>query len=278
MKRADLHVHTTHSDGRMTPEQVVHYAKKKGLQAIAITDHDIVTAIAEAEKVGKENQIEIVPGVELSTLWEDQEIHILGYFVDIHNPALLKALKKQRQVRELRNQLMVKKLQELGIPITLEEVLERKKHTTRKNVGRPHIAEVLIAKGIVHSMEEAFDRYLGRDGLAYITPDRISPMEAVEMIRNSGGISVIAHPGIYHKDHLIPVLVEEGLSGIEVDHPDHTNEDRERYLKIAEKYQLIATAGSDFHGERNGTMYHADLGTCTVSLLQVNKLKQKAGR
>lgn len=277
MKRADLHVHTTYSDGKMTPEQVVYFAQKKGLQAIAITDHDIVDAVEEAEKIGKENQIEIVPGVEISTLWENQEVHILGYFVDIHDAVLLEALEKQREVRHLRNHMMIEKLQELGISISLAEVIERKKDADKRNVGRPHIAEVLIAKGVVQSMDEAFDRYLGRDGIAYLTPDRISPMEAVKLIKSSQGVAVIAHPGLYQKDEIIPLLVKEGLDGIEVNHPDHTKEDRTRYLEIAEKYELIATAGSDFHGERNGSMYHADLGTCTVPYLQVSKLKQKAG-
>lgn len=274
--RADLHVHTTHSDGRMTPEQVVEHARKKGLKAIAVTDHDIVSAVKAAQQMGEKYSIEIIPGIEMSTLWEDQEIHILGYFVDIYDPKLLEALDKQRDVRFLRNQMMIEKLQKIGIPITLEEVMERKIDNDQRNIGRPHIAEVLIAKGIVRTMDEAFDRYLGRNGQAYLTPDRISPVEAIRLIHQSGGVAVIAHPGLYQKDEIIPLFVEEGLDGLEVDHPDHTDEDRQRYQAIATRYQLIATAGSDFHGERNGSMYHADLGTCTVPYRQVEKLKQKA--
>lgn len=275
MKRADLHVHTTYSDGKMTPAQVIDYARKKGLQAIAITDHDIVHAVEEAEQLGKKNQIEIVPGVEMSTIWENQEIHMLGYFIDIRDPALLRALEQQRKVRHLRNLMMIEKLQELGISISLEDVMKRKKD--KRNVGRPHIAEVLIAKGIVQSMDEAFDQYLGKEGIAYVNPDRISTIEAVKLIKSGRGVAVIAHPGLYQKDDVIPLLVQEGLDGIEVDHPDHTKEDRARYLKMAEEYDLIATAGSDFHGERNGSMHHADLGTCTVPYQQVNKLKERSG-
>ena len=153
--------------------------------------------------------------------------------------------------------------------------MKRKKD--KRNVGRPHIAEVLIAKGIVQSMDEAFDQYLGKEGIAYVNPDRISTIEAVKLIKSGRGVAVIAHPGLYQKDDVIPLLVQEGLDGIEVDHPDHTKEDRARYLKMAEEYDLIATAGSDFHGERNGSMHHADLGTCTVPYQQVNKLKERSG-
>ena len=278
MKQADLHVHTTHSDGMMTPEEVVHYAKEKNLQAIAITDHDNVTAVKIAQQAGERQHIEVIPGVEMSTLWEKQEIHILGYWMNINDPELLKILEEQRGVRHRRNQMVIAKLQELGISITLEEVIKRKKNHDKRTVGRPHIAEVLIEKGVVKSMEEAFERYLGKGGLAYQTPDRISPIEAIKIIRENGGVPVIAHPGLYRMDHVIPLLVKEGLEGIEIRHPDHTEEDERRYREIAEEFGLIMTAGSDFHGEREGSMYHADLGTCKVSYQSVQKLKQRAGR
>lgn len=276
LTKVDLHVHTTHSDGLLTPAQVVELAKEKGLQAIAITDHDVLTGIPEAREVGKAKGIEVIPGVEISTRWENQEIHILGYFIDLDHSQLRKALKKQREVRSLRNEMMVQKLNELGISITLDEVLDRKREKgSDKNVGRPHIAEVLIDKGIVQSMEEAFERYLGVEGLAYVTPERISAIEAVELVRNSGGVPVIAHPGLYSQDDLIPKLVEAGLGGIEVNHPDHSKADRQKYLEFAEKYNLITTAGSDFHGKRNNVYHHADLATCTVAYDQVVKLKQE---
>ena len=276
MKQADLHVHTTHSDGRMTPEEVVAYARRKNLQAIAITDHDNITGIKQAIKAAEKLEIEIVPGVELSTLWEGQEIHILGYWMNVDDPQLHQLLEKQRGVRHLRNRKMIEKLQELGISITLEEVIARKKNDDKRTVGRPHIAEVLIAKGVVQSMEEAFDKYLGKGGLAYLTPDRISTIEAIKQIQHNGGVAVIAHPGLYNMDHVIPLLVEEGLAGIEIRHPDHTEEDEERYKELAKRYGLIMTAGSDFHGERDGDMYHADLGTCTVPYQRVKELKRLA--
>lgn len=273
---ADLHVHTTASDGLYTPEKLVQYAKQKGLSAIAITDHDSISGIKEAIDAGKAIGVEIIPGVELSTLWQGKEIHVLGYFLNPDAPRIEETLEKQRNVRKLRNQMMIEKLNELGIEITLKEVEARKKDQRKDaNVGRPHIAEVLVEKGIVKTINEAFDKYLGPNGLAYITPPRISPMEAVEYIHQWNGIAVLAHPGIYQRDELIPLLVEAGLDGIEYSHPDHTPEDCGKYMEIAEKYNLLLTAGSDFHGEREGgTMYHADLGTCGVTKEQLERLRQ----
>ncbi|SEN06974.1 PHP domain-containing protein [Lihuaxuella thermophila] len=273
--RVDLHCHTTASDGLLTPAQVVRLAKEAGLAAVAITDHDTVAGVEEAKQAGSELGVEVVPGVEISTLWNGREIHMLGYFIDTQHPDLLNKLKAQREVRKLRNRMMIEKLNELGIDITMEEV-EAKKRGPNLNVGRPHIAEVLIDKGVVQSMDEAFDRFLGRDGLAYVTPERISPQDAIELVHASGGVAVIAHPGLYERDELIPELVRKGLNGIEVNHPDHPEQAKERYRLLAEQYQLIATAGSDFHGERNGSMYHAPLGTCTVDYTSLTALKSAA--
>jgi predicted metal-dependent phosphoesterase TrpH len=275
MKRMDCHVHTTASDGIHSPSEVVRLARKAGLAAVAITDHDTVSGIDEAMEEGKRLGIDVVPGVEISTLWQGKEIHMLGLFLNHQDPFLTAKLEELRNVRVLRNRMMIKKLNQLGIDITLEEVEARKKGKADLNVGRPHIAEVLIEKGVVRTMNEAFDLYLGKDGKAYVTPDRISPMEAVNLIHRSGGAAVIAHPGLYGLDELIPLLVEKGLDGIEVNHPDHAEEDRERYYRMAIEYRLIATAGSDFHGERNGSMYHAPLGTCTVDVETILALRER---
>jgi 3',5'-nucleoside bisphosphate phosphatase len=275
MKRMDCHVHTTASDGIHSPSEVVRLARKAGLAAVAITDHDTVSGIDEAMEEGKRLGIDVVPGVEISTLWQGKEIHMLGLFLNHRDPFLTAKLEELRNVRVLRNRMMIKKLNQLGIDITLEEVEARKKGKADLNVGRPHIAEVLIEKGVVRTMNEAFDLYLGKDGKAYVTPDRISPMEAVNLIHRSGGAAVIAHPGLYGLDELIPLLVEKGLDGIEVNHPDHAEEDRERYYRMAIEYRLIATAGSDFHGERNGSMYHAPLGTCTVDVETILALRER---
>lgn len=277
MQQVDLHVHTTHSDGVLTPTEVVKLAEEKGLAAIAVTDHDILSGIAEAKQAAQTSTIEIVPGIEISTLWKDTEIHLLGYLIDADNKELTATLRNQRNVRDVRNKQMIARLASLGIPITEQEVAARKQDPDT-NIGRPHIAEVLIAKGIVSSLTEAFDKYLGKTGVAYVTPERISPMEAIRIVRVSGGVPVLAHPGLYQRDELIPLLVEAGIRGIEVDHPDHTDADREKYAQMAKGFGLLATAGSDFHGKRNGQMHHADLGTCTISYDQVIKLRELAER
>jgi predicted metal-dependent phosphoesterase TrpH len=277
MGKVDFHSHTTASDGLLKPLEVVKLAKEVGLSAVGITDHDTVAGVEEALAVGEKLGIIVVPGVEISTLWHGKEIHMLGLFVDHRNTLLLKKLEEQRNVRKLRNRMMIEKLNELGIDITLEEVEAKKRGKgPDMNVGRPHIAEVLIDKGIVHTMDEAFDQYLGRDGKAYVTPERISPTDAIELIHTSGGVAVIAHPGLYEQDDLIPLLVEKGLDGIEVNHPDHTEAAKEKYVAMAKRYNLIATAGSDFHGERNGSMYHAMLGTCTTDVSVVDSLRSMA--
>lgn len=279
MKKADLHAHTTVSDGLFSPAGLVRLAKEVGLAAVAVTDHDTVFGVEEAQEEGKKLGIEVVPGVEMSTLWQGKEIHMLGYFINHQDPELLKRLEELRDVRKKRNRMMIEKLNQLGIAITLEEVVEKKRRKNPDvNVGRPHIAEVLIDKGVVRSMDEAFDQYLGRDGKAYVTPDRITPQEAIQIIHASGGVAVIAHPGLYEQDDLIPQLVAAGLDGIEVNHPDHREEDKKRYQAMVEQYDLIHTAGSDFHGERNGSMYHAQLGTCTVQIEQVETLRQAIPR
>ncbi|GGK12669.1 PHP-like protein [Caldalkalibacillus thermarum] len=273
MATIDLHTHTTASDGTNPPAENVRLAREKGLKAIAITDHDTVGGIEEALAAGRECGVEVVPGIEISTLRHGQDVHVLGYFIDYQQEGLHHELHKLRDVRAKRNEMMVARLNELGIEITMEEV--RAKQTEPEgNIGRPHIAEVLMDKGIVDSMEEAFEKYLGREGKAYVNPPRISPEDAVRLILRYGGIPVLAHPGLYDDDPLIEELVALGLKGIEVYHPDHTDREIEKYSRIAAELQLIATGGSDFHGERNGHIFHSDLGSQPVPAEVLEKLKQ----
>lgn len=276
LRYLDLHVHTTASDGMLSPKEVVIRAKEKGLYGIAITDHDTVEGIEEAQKHGKKVGVAVVPGVEVSTAANGQDIHVLGYYVDPADERFKKRLQEQREARKRRNRMLLDKLQELGIRITMKEVEARKKD--KSNVGRPHIAEVLVEKGIVQSMNEAFDQYLGKDGVAYVNIPRISPEEAVVLIRQAGGVPVLAHPGLYDDDALVLRLAEKGLGGIEVDHPDHDREMKERYTNIARRFNLLTTAGSDFHGERQGSMYHADLGTCLTDGETLDALRTASSR
>lgn len=272
MKRIDLHTHTTASDGKCSPTENVMLAEERGLQAIAITDHDTVGGIQEALQAAEHLSVEVIPGIEVSTLIEGTEIHVLGYFIDFENEAFNSELAKLRETRNLRNEMMVEKLQELGIEISIEEV-KAKQQKKGGNVGRPHIAEVLMEKGIVHDLAEAFDVYLGKEGKAYVNPPRISPFEGVALIQKYGGVPVLAHPGLYDYDELIKELVEIGLKGIEVHHPDHSPEEVKKYAEMAKEFQLIATGGSDYHGKRNGVVFHGDLGSEPIEYEVIENLR-----
>lgn len=271
----DLHSHTTASDGTFSPAENVKRAMEKGLAAIGITDHDTVAGLDEAIRAGDELGVEVIPGIEISSSHQGQDIHVLGYYVDRTDTRFLQRLEELRDTRYRRNQMMIERLNELGIDITLEEVYARKKREGG-NIGRPHMAEVLMEKGIVGSVAEAFETYLGKEGKAYVNPPRISPQEAINLIQAAGGVAVLAHPGLYGDDGMVEQLIHHGLDGIEVFHPDHGKQEEERYLEIGNKHGLIISAGSDFHGIRNGEIFHADIGTKTVGMETVERLKEKA--
>jgi 3',5'-nucleoside bisphosphate phosphatase len=272
--KVDLHTHTTASDGIDPPEQVVNRAFERGIHTIAITDHDTTDGIEEALKAAESmDGMEVIPGIEISTLYNGQDIHILGYFIDYKDNIFQEKLKELQEVRKKRNIMMVEKLKELGIEITLEEVNKRKKHKGG-NIGRPHMAEVMIEKGYVSSLREAMDKYLGRGKKAYVTPPRISPFEAVDIIKQAKGVPIVAHPGLYNDPDLILKLINYGIAGIEVYHSDHEKEVEDLYLKMAEDHNVLKTSGSDYHGERNGQIFHGEIGNRytdseTVKLLKV---------
>lgn len=272
---ADLHTHTTASDGTQSPAANVQMAFDAGLGAIAITDHDTVSGVAEALLVGRELGIEVVPGVEISTVANGQDIHVLGYYIDIHNEQFLQRLASLRETRDTRNNMIIERLQQLGLDITMAEVLREVENIKSKGdtVGRPHIAAVLLNKGYVSSISEAFDRYLGTGAAAYANPPRIGPATAIGWIQESGGKAVLAHPGIYHDDALVEAIVHQDLDGIEVYHSDHTPEDEAKYLSLAQRSGLLITAGSDFHGERGGVVFHAPIGSRRIGIDVLQSLK-----
>lgn len=275
--RADLHSHTRASDGTCTPAENVRIASEQGLHTIAITDHDTVAGIQEALEAATEFKVQVIPGVEISSVGIGQDIHVLGYFIPYKDEAFLEELARLRDTRHERNKLMIGKLNELGINITLEKVYQRKEGTD-KNIGRPHIADELVEMGIVESMEEAFEKYLGKGGQAYINPPRISPQEAIRLIRKSGGVAVLAHPGLYDNDDYVEELIVCGLDGIEVWHPDNSEEQREQYKRLADEYGLVMTGGSDFHGWRGEEPFHAMLGSSTTSVKAVEQLQKLAAK
>jgi predicted metal-dependent phosphoesterase TrpH len=266
LNRADLHTHTTASDGLYSPEELVRAAREAGLAAVAVTDHDTVAGVEQAMRAGEKWGIDVIPGVEISSLAEGKEIHVLGYFPEGKiDQEFVERLRSLREVRRKRNEMIVEKLRELGIPITMEEVMAKKRgQSPEANVGRPHIAEVLVDKGFASSIDDAFHRFLGKGGAAYCTPRRISPVEAIGWISEAEGVPVLAHPGIYEDDELVETLIQNGLAGLEVYHPDHDPEAERRYEALAVKHRLIMTGGSDFHGERHGIPYHGPLGSRTV--------------
>ncbi|GED59087.1 PHP domain-containing protein [Brevibacillus formosus] len=269
---ADLHTHTKASDGTCEPAENVRLAKEAGLAALAITDHDTVAGIPEAIEAASALGVEIIPGVEVSSVGKGQDIHVLGYFVPYEDPAFEERLFRLRETRHERNQLLIARLQELGIDISLEKVYRRKQGTD-KNIGRPHIAEELMELGVVSTIAEAFDKYLGKGGAAYVNPPRITPQEAITLIKEAGGVAVLAHPGLYDDDELVEELIVFGLDGIEVNHPDNDEVQKMRYSKWAAQYGLVVTGGSDFHGWRGEEPFHAMLGSHTAEMDAVEQLR-----
>ncbi|RJX21097.1 MAG: PHP domain-containing protein [Desulforudis sp.] len=262
---ADLHIHTTFSDGSDSPRQVVDRALAMGLEAIAVTDHDTVAGVPVAVEAAKGYPLVVIPGVEINTDYTGREMHILGYYINTTDPKLLDRLGSLARARNDRVDRIVKRLDALGVHIDLDEVRTR----TAGTLGRPHIAEALRRAGVVSSIQEAFDRFIGRGGPAYVPRSWYTPGEAVAMVIKAGGVPVLAHPGTANADGLIPELIELGLKGLEVYHPEHDPDCIEHYLRLCQRYGLIATGGSDYHGQR----CHFDLGESTVSRAVVDQLR-----
>ncbi len=247
--RADLHTHTTYSDGTLSPYELVKKSKHAGLNIISITDHDTVDGIDEAIEVGKELDVEVIPGVELSASLNDMEVHILGYFIDYKNKALLDALAVFRLERLRRAERIVGKLNKMNVPLTMESVLA---NTSGGAVGRPHIATALVNEGHAESYKQAFNKYIGNGRPAFEKKTQFSPVETVKLIAEAGGLSFLAHPGKWLEDELLIQLIKSGLDGIEVVHPSHSHELVEYYRGVVNEYCLLESGGSDFHGGMKG--------------------------
>lgn len=244
--KADLHLHTTFSDGAYSPQAVVNKAKNAGLSLISISDHDNLAGIEAAVEYGKMLGLEVIPGVEISTDIEDREIHLLGYFIDPGNEDFRKYLEFFRQERFHRAKRIINRLNNLGISISLDAVMGKANNNA---VGRPHVAQVMIEKGYVNSLYEAFDKYLGNGAPAFERKVHVSPQSAIKLISDAGGLSFIAHPG-YLDEKIILSLIKYGVDGIEVIHPSHSPSQVKYYTGIVNEYCLLASGGSDFHGGR----------------------------
>ncbi len=245
MKFADLHLHTLFSDGTFTPEELVLRAQNVGLACIALTDHDSVEGCERASVACAKVKMEFISGAELTAEHEDTEVHILGYFLDTKNKVLLDRIKKFQAVRQQRIHEMCAALNKLGIALKAESVFAL---ANCKSPGRPHVARALVKEKLISNLDEAFERYLKKGRPAWVPKTKMSALEGVELIHQAGGLAVMAHPGLNRTDDIIPDLVDAGLDGIECFHTKHSTVMSERYLEIAEKYDLLVTGGSDCHG------------------------------
>lgn len=248
-KFVDMHTHSVASDGSMLPSELIRHAKESGLSAVALTDHDTVDGIKEALEEGERIGFEVVPGVEIS-LDFDTEMHMLGYFFGQSYLNIEPLLKRMRANREIRNPKIVEKLNRLGFDITIDEVIAEAKGRV---VARPHIASVMVKKGYVKSVSEAFEKYISNGKPAYVKRDTLTPEEGIRAVRDAGGIPVLAHPiylglSLEKLDGLIARLVAVGLKGIEAYYVDNSSDDTGNLLRLAIKHNIIPTGGSDFHG------------------------------
>jgi len=277
MGNIDLHLHTTASDGVMTPSEIVNYAKNKGLVAIAITDHDTIEGLEEGLLEGERIGLEVIPGIEISAEHSPGSMHLLGFFIDIHHPILKERLEYLQRARAERNPRMAEKLNKLGINITFDEVL---KASGGGQVGRPHFAQVLLEKGYVRSFQEAFDRFLKKGASAYVEKMRFSAEESIHFINEANGVAVLAHPntlqlnGYSELENLIVRLVEKGLRGIEAYYPEHSALQVAQYKTLAERHGLLVTGGTDYHGiEKNGLDIGVGRGEMNLPYSIVENLK-----
>ena len=270
----DLHSHTTASDGSLRPRELVRLAVKHGVRVLAITDHDSTDALAEAiDEASHHPPLQIVPGLEINCDVEGAEIHVLGYSVDWEAAWFQQFLSEQRAERRQRVYRMAERLAELGMPIDPAEVLALARDGS---AGRPHIAQVMVNRGYVASVREAFDRYLRAGGPANVPRKRLAPADAVAVIRRARGVPVLAHPGLAGRDDLIPDLVRAGLMGIETYYPEHSATQTAAYREMCRSLGLVATGGSDYHGSQPGKA--SNPGTPAIPLGVWEELKARAAQ
>ena len=270
----DLHIHSIFSDGLLNVEQIFKHAQKMGLKAISITDHDCVDSVSEVKKYSIQTGIEYIPGIEISSNIGNYDIHILGYFMDVENEKFKTYLEGFKLARVKRAQKMVNLLVRQGVRITIEEVLSK---CDSDNVGRPHIAEVILEKGYCKTFQEVFEKYIGNGSKCYVKKFELSPREAIQIIHEAGGLAFIAHP-IYlrHDLDVFYDVLNSGVDGLEVIHSSHGPSDINFFKKVVADNGLLESGGSDCHGGRkNGKII---IGNYNVPYQVVQKMKKKLYR
>jgi predicted metal-dependent phosphoesterase TrpH len=277
MPGIDLHTHSDRSDGTFTPSEVVRHAAERGLDVVALTDHDTTAGIEEALAAGRELGVEVVPGVEFSAEHLGTSVHVLCYWMDVEDASLQEELGRLRDDRFRRGELMVSKLRELGFDVSFDRVREI---AQGGNIVRPHVAQAMVEAGIVASEEEAFDRWIADGRPAHVPKHALAPIDALRLIREAGGLCVLAHPGMWGDqsevpEDLIEAMAGAGMAGLEVDHTDHNPEQRARYRALADRFGVIATGGSDCHGTRYEPIR---LGTSRCAPEAFAALRELAGR
>jgi predicted metal-dependent phosphoesterase TrpH len=270
----DLHSHTTASDGLLSPSALLDAAAAAGLTVLAITDHDTTAGYLDAARVlpARALRLELVPGIEISAVHEGRDVHVLGYFLDPSFARLTDFLETQRTDRRRRVLEMADRLSSLGHPIDARPILDTA--SRGRSVGRPQIADALVAAGHVQSRDEAFQRFLQHGAPAFVSRRGASPREVVRLIHEAGGLASLAHPGVHPCDQLIEDLAAEGLDAVEACHSDHDAETEQRYRRTAARLALLVTGGSDFHG--NATHRASALGAVTLPYDDYARLRDRA--
>lgn len=269
MGKADLHIHTTASDGLSTPAEIVESAIRHKLDIIAITDHDTISGVAEAREAAEGTGLEIVSGVEITSDFKGKEAHLLAYCFDTEDSGINKLLSGHKKARVKRGEWIIGQLKNEGLDLDINEV---KAEANGSNVGRPHIAAVLVDKGYVASFKEAFIRYLSNEALGPIQNDYYSVEEVIETVQAAGGATIVAHPGLMYSMEELSIFKEMGIDGIEVMHPSHNYELQKKMQDFAEDNLLLKTGGSDFHGGDRD--YQKYFGVLTINTEIVSRMKQ----
>lgn len=272
----DLHMHTTASDGRSTPAQLVAEVVARGITTMAVADHDTTGAWDEVSEAAAAADVTCIPGIEITAVAGGRDVHMLGYFFDGTYPELVTFLEQQRVDRRRRVQEISERLARLGVPVNIERAAVTAGHLAGRAWGRPIVAAALVEAGHVADFREAFEKYLAEGRPAFIERVGISPAAVVDLVARAGGVTSMAHPGKTRKDHLIPALIAAGLPAIEVYHPDHDEADTARYRQMADTFNLVPTGGSDYHGP--GGSRDQALGQVHLPAVDFARLAERAGR